>query len=164
MKKFFLFLAVSTTLLFTSCTDETIIEENFYLGQTFEVTTDFSFNPNANLYETLITIPGNIEVFESDAILVYRLEKTVQAPDGSGADAWSQLPQNFFLQNGDIIQYVFNHTFFDVEVLIDGDYDPVALGTEFTDDQVFRIVVVPSEFADANLTMDEAIETFNLQL
>lgn len=160
MKKLFVLLAIATTTLFTSCTEETlVVEENFFLGQTFEVTTTLFLNSNTNIYETdFISIPSNIEVFESDAILAYRLEAVA-----NGNDVWSQLPQNFFLSNGDIIQYVFNHTFFDVQVQLDGQYDPNTLPVDFTDNQTFRFVVVPSEFANANMTMEQAIETFNLQ-
>jgi hypothetical protein len=158
MKNIFLLLAVITSFTFSSCGDE-IIENNLFLGQTFEITTTLNLNQN-NIYDSgIISIPNSVEVFESDAILAYRLEEVV-----NGTDVWSQLPQNFFLDNGDIIQYVFNHTFLDIQVLIDGNYDPIALSTGFTDNQTFRFVVVPSEFANANLTMDQAIEQFNLQL
>ncbi|MFC7357346.1 collagen-like protein [Jejudonia soesokkakensis] len=158
MKKIFLALTVITGITLSSCGDEIIENNNFFLGQTFEVTTTLDLNQD-NIYDSgIIPIPGNVEVFESDAILAYRLEEVV-----NGTDVWSQLPQNFFLQNGDIIQYVFNHTFVDLQVLIDGNYDPIALSTGFTDNQTFRFVVVPSEFANANLTMDQAIEQFNLE-
>jgi len=161
MKKIILLLAVAATTVFTSCTEETIVqetvEENFFLAQTFETTTTLNFNSSTDLYESeFITYP--FEVFESDAVLAYRLEEVV-----NGTDVWTQLPHNFFLGNGDIIQYVFTHTFIDVQVLIDGSYNPNTLSTDFTDNQTFRFVVVPSEFADANLTMDQAIEQFNLQ-
>ncbi len=113
------------------------------LGQTFERTVNFQFNSQNGLQESLITIPSSIEVFESDAILVYRLEG--QLPDN--VDLWSLIPQNFFLNNGDIIQYVYNHTFFDVMIQIDGNFDLTTVPVEYTQNQTFRFVVVPSEFA-----------------
>ena len=76
---------------------------------------------------------------------------------------WSALPQNFFLENNDIIQYVFNHTFLDVELLIDGNFNLSSLGSEFTNDQIFRIAVVPSEFASANLTMDNLLQSLQIE-
>lgn len=116
------------------------------LGQTFERTVNFQFNtdPNVLLQEALITIPQSIEVFESDAILVYRLEG--QLPDN--VDLWSLIPQNFFLDNGDIIQYVYNHTFFDIMLQIDGNFDLSTVPSNFTQNQTFRFVVVPSDFAN----------------
>jgi len=113
------------------------------LGQTFQRTVNFQFNNQNGLQEFLVTIPNSIEVFESDAILVYRLDG--QLPDN--VDLWSLIPQNFFLDNGDIIQYVYNHTFFDVMLQIDGNFDLSTVPVGFTQNQTFRFVVVPSDFA-----------------
>ncbi len=167
MKKLFLFLAVTATVFLTSCEGpqgppgEDGIN---ILGQVFEVTTTFNYNPNTGLQESLIQIPSDVEVYESDVILVYRLEKVVNDGNGGTADAWAPLPQNFFFNNGDIIQYVFNHTFFDVELLIDGNFDLSTLGNDFTSDQVFRIAVVPAEYASANYTMEELLEVMQMDI
>ena len=121
-------------------------------GQVIEVDgVNFGFDPDANLFSTIIAFSDitNFEVFESDAVLVYRFDGTVDLDDGSTADAWSQLPQNFFLAEG-TLQYVFAHTFVDVELFIDGNFDLSGLSTDFTDNQSFRIVIVPSQFADAS--------------
>ena len=118
-------------------------------GQVIEVDgVNFGFDPGNNLFSTIIAFSDitNFEVFESDAVLVYRFDGTVDLDDGSTADAWSQLPQSFFLAEG-TIQYVFAHTFVDVELFIDGNFDLSGIDTAFTDDQSFRFVVLPSEFA-----------------
>lgn len=44
------------------------------LGQTFERTVNFQYNPSQGIQEVIVTIPNHIEVWESDAILVYRLD------------------------------------------------------------------------------------------
>lgn len=112
------------------------------LGWTFEQTVTFDFFPNTNLFSTIITIPDNIATVnpDADAVLVYRLEVV------DGLDTWSMIPQNFFLDQG-TIQYVYNHTASDVEIIIDGNFDLSALSTGFTDNQTFRVVVMPSDFA-----------------
>jgi len=111
------------------------------LGQTFEFEdVDFDYYEDDNFYATVITIPSEIEVIESDAILVYRREVV------DGTETWSMIPQNFFLDEG-IIQYVFNHTASDIELLIDGNFDLSGLEDGFTQDQFFRFFVVPSDFA-----------------
>ncbi|HZH69093.1 MAG TPA: collagen-like protein [Flavobacteriaceae bacterium] len=116
------------------------------LGQTFEFdNVNFTYDPQFNYYSRVLTIPSNIEVWESDAILVYRLEKVVNA-GGSTADSWSLIPHNFFFNNGEIIQYVYNHTFFDVELIIEGNFNLANLDPAYTQNQVFRFVVVPSDF------------------
>lgn len=116
------------------------------LGQTFEYeNVNFDYHPANNYYSKVLQIPSDILVYESDAILVYRLEKVVNI-NGTITDSWSLIPQNFFFNNGGIIQYVYNHTFLDVELIIEGNFDLTNLPYDFTRNQVFRFVVVPSEF------------------
>ncbi|WP_127139768.1 collagen-like triple helix repeat-containing protein [Flagellimonas marinaquae] len=120
-------------------------------GQVVEVEgVDFGYDAQANLFSTLITFSDvtNFEVFESDAVLVYRHDGVIELSDGSTADAWTQIPQNYFLNEG-TIQYVFAHTFVDVELFIDGNFDLSTLSTDFTDNQLFRIVFIPSEYAQS---------------
>ncbi|WP_420601018.1 collagen-like protein [Flagellimonas sp.] len=121
-------------------------------GQVVEVDgVNFDYDVSGNIYNALITFSDvtDFEIFESDAVLVYRFDGTIDLQDGSTADAWSQIPQSFFLQEG-TIQYVMAHTFVDVELFIDGNFDLSALSTDFTDNQSFRIVILPSEFAESS--------------
>jgi len=124
------------------------------LGQVFEVTIDLNANTN---FQQVITIPSTIEVFESDAILAYRWEGTFD-----GADIWTPLPASYF-SLGDTFLYTFNHTFFDVQFFLDGNFDLTELGSEWTDDQSFRIAIVPSEFGDASITMDQLENSPNVE-
>ena len=66
--------------------------------------------------------------------------------DGNGgqADIWTPLPQTYFLTEGTLL-YSFNHTFFDVAIFLDGDYDLSLTPDAFSQDQIFRIVVVPAD-------------------
>ena len=89
-------------------------------------------------------------------MLVYLLEGVTT----NGDDIWSQLPQTFFLSQGTLL-YSFDHTFFDVRLFLDGNFDLSTLGSQFTNDQTFRIAIVPSEFAYANLTMTELMQGLN---
>ena len=121
------------------------------LGWTFEETVNFEYFPDLNMYSAFINIPDNVATInpDADAVLVYRLEVI------DGTDTWSLIPQNFFLDQG-TIQYVFNHTDIDVEILIDGNFDLSSLSTGFTNDQTFRVVVVPSDFAvDHNVDVSD---------
>ena len=159
MKKIFLLFAISGSLIFSSCQGDPGppgAPGINILGQVFEVTVNFTAG---NEFSQLVTIPSNVEVFESDVILVYWLEDVV--PDGTGGtiDVWSQLPQTIYLDGGGSFQYTFNHTFIDVLLFLQGDVDLTTLGNGFTIDQVFRIAIVPSEFADANLTMEQIMNS-----
>ena len=113
------------------------------IGSTFERTVDFEYLQDVGLYSVLVGIPDSIEVLPSDAVLVYRLE-IAQDSNGNDIDTWSMLPQNFFLNEG-TIQYVFNHSDVDVELLIDGNFDLSNLDSGYTQGQTFRFVVIPSD-------------------
>lgn len=130
-------------------------------GQVFEVDgVDFLYNATDNLHETIITFSDytSFEVIKEDAILVYRYDGSVEFDDGTIADAWGLIPQNFFVAEG-TLQYVSSHTLFDVQILIDGNFDLTNISTDFTQGQIFRVVIVPSEFA-ANGKLDKSnIET-----
>ncbi|WP_396590242.1 collagen-like protein [Allomuricauda sp. R78024] len=121
-------------------------------GQVVEIDgVNFGYDVDGNIFSTLINFGDetNYEVREADAVLVYRFDGTIDLDDNSTADAWSQIPQNFFLPEG-TIQYVFAHTFVDFEIFIDGNFDLSAISTDFTDNQSFRIVFVPSVFANSS--------------
>jgi len=159
MKNIFLLFAITGSLIFSSCEGDQGPQGApgiNILGQVFEVTVNFTAG---NDFSRLVTIPSNVEVFESDVILVYWLEDVV--PDGAGGtlDVWSQLPQTIYLDGGGSFQYTFNHTFIDVLLFLQGDVDLSTLGSGFTIDQVFRIAVVPSEFADVNLSMEQIMNS-----
>ena len=120
-------------------------------GQVFEVNgIDFTYNSDDNLYETIITYINytNFEVLKQDAILVYRFDGTVPLNDGADVDSWGLIPQNFFLPEG-TMQYVSSHTLVDVQILIDGNFNLASLSSDFTQNQIFRIVIIPSEFASS---------------
>lgn len=156
MKRLFLLLSLTFVLFLSSCEGPQGEPGINILGQVFETTVDFTAG---NDYSQLIAFPSYVEVYESDVILVYLLEGVTS----SGADIWSQLPQTFFVPQGTLI-YNFDHTFFDVQLYLYADFaDLSTLGSQFTNNQTFRIAVVPAEFAHANLTMDELLRTFQIE-
>lgn len=151
MKKIY-FLLSFVLIAFTSCSDDGEMgppgppgEPGVNIvGQTFEFEgVNFDYFADGNIYATVVDIPAEIEVLPSDAILVYRRELA------NGTETWSMIPQNYFLEAG-IIQYVFNYTEVDIELLIDGNFDLSTLDPSFTDNQFFRFVVVPSDFAQTS--------------
>jgi hypothetical protein len=99
-----------------------------------------------------LSFPDNdIEISESDALLVYRLWNVVdQKP------VWRMLPQIIYFPPADTtlpanqketLQYDFVHTPEELAIFMDGTVDLTKLGAGWTTDQVFRLVVVPGEFA-----------------
>jgi len=114
------------------------------IGSVFDV--EVNFTPG-NGYSNLITFPNNIEVFESDVVMVYLLEEQISDPTGP-IDVWTPLPQAFFVNGGLQVVYNFNYTFLDVNLFLDGNVNLDNLGPAFTQNQVFRIAVIPAEFLD----------------
>jgi hypothetical protein len=124
------------------------------LAKVFEATANF--NPG-NSYSSLVMFPSNIVVYESDVVLVYLLEEVTNGD----IDVWSQLPQTYFLDQGTLL-YTFDHTFIDVNIFLDANFNLNTLGSDYTDNQIFRIAIIPAEYANSNLSMDELM--YNLQI
>ena len=156
MKSIILFLAFTSAILFSSCEGPQGppgLSGTNILGQVFEVNINFN---TGNNFGRLVTFPSNIEVYESDVVLIYLLTDVVPDGNGSTIDVWSQLPQTFFPVQGTLL-YTFDHTFIDAQIFLDANFDLTLLGPEFTNNQIFRIAIVPSEYGTADLTMNDLL-------
>ncbi len=124
------------------------------LGTVLEIQGTFSA---ANEYAISFDFPDTVEVFESDVVLVYILFEQLDDPDGGDPiDVWRLLPQTRIIDQG-LLQYNYDHTFFDVNIFLESDFDLATLPAGDTDDQIFRIAVVPAEFG-----VDNNIDVSNL--
>ncbi|MET1260447.1 collagen-like protein [Flagellimonas sp. DF-77] len=124
------------------------------LGTVLEIEGTFTTD---NDYSIFFEFPTTVEVFESDVVLVYILFDQVDDPDGGDPiDVWRLLPQTRILDQG-LLQYNFDHTFFDVSIFLESDFDLGTLLPGDTDNQVFRIAILPAEFGT-----DSGIDTSNL--
>jgi hypothetical protein len=112
------------------------------LGTVFEI--QGSFTPT-NEYTLFYEFPTSVEVFESDLVFVYILWDQTDDGNGEAVDIWRLLPQTRLLNQG-ILQYNFDYTFFDVSVFLESDFDLGTLTPGDTDNQVFRIAIVPAEY------------------
>jgi hypothetical protein len=117
------------------------------LGKVIEVSVDLD---QGNGYQQVVTLPLDVEVFESDAILVYRHEGVFDT-----ADIWTPLPTTYFNGSGGTFLYTFNHTYFDVKFFLDGNFDLNTLGSQWTQNQLFRIAIVPAEYGNADWSMED---------
>lgn len=124
------------------------------LGKVVEVEGTFEA---ANDYSIFFEFPQEVEVFESDLVLVYLLFEQTDDPDGGEPiDVWRLLPQTRILDQG-LLQYNYDHSFLDVTIFLESDFDLSTLPAGDTDNQIFRIAVVPAEFGT-----DSNIDTTNL--
>lgn len=156
MKRIILFVAFTSAFLFSSCEGPVgppgVPGVNI-LGQVFEANIDFNVGNN---FGQLVTFPSNIEVYESDVVLVYLLWDVIPGDNGGTVDVWKQIPLTLFANEGTFL-YGFDHTFIDAQIYLDANFDLTLLGTDFTNDQIFRIAIVPAEFGTADLTMRDLL-------
>ena len=138
MKKITLILVFIGMIALQGCTVE---ENNGYDNDTyskvFEVTR--SFSPQ-NDFSNLVTF--NPPIFASDVVLVYVLWDV----QNDGTPVWRLMPQTVQLFEGDL-QYNYDFTRFDVNLFLRSlDFPLTILGPEWTQNQTFRIVLVPASF------------------
>lgn len=162
MKNILLFLALSSTVLFSSCEGDPGPpgqDGGLVYANVFEVSPAFSYSdyPDNIYFTSVYNYP--FEVYESDVVLVYRLsgqDNTVSPP----ADIWTQLPQSIYYQDGtgDIFQYNYNSTFISVQFTIEGNFDLTNIDPNDVNGQTFRVAVVPAEFAKTNPSMRDILK------
>ncbi len=102
-----------------------------------------SFTPN-NDYLISYSFDNSIEVFETDVVLVYLLWEQVEDANGDPVDVWRLMPQTRIIDQG-LLQYNYDHTFFDVNIFLEANFDLANLLPGDTNNQVFRIAVIPAE-------------------
>ncbi len=119
------------------------------LGTIFETTVNFT--PD-NEYSVLFEFPNDLEIYNSDVVMVYILWEQADTDDGV-LDVWRALPQTIFLDEG-IIQYNFDHSVADVKIFLEQTVGSL-LPSE-TDNQTFRIAVIPAaEYANKSIELDD---------
>lgn len=136
------------------------------IGTIFEMEGDFKAS---NKYELFFDFPNNFEIYETDVVLVYILWDVVTV-NGKKTDLWRLLPQTVVLDEG-VLQYNFDYTVNDVRVFLEGTIPFSTLLPAETQDQVFRIAVLPADFiagkksteiSDLSILMNSSELKFNL--
>lgn len=118
----------------------------------FERTIDFNFGNN---FSDLITF--NPPILEADVVLVYLLWEV----DG-GTPIWRLMPQTVQLDEGDL-QYNYDFTRYDVNIFMSSaDFPLTILGPQWTQDQTFRIVLVPGYFGSARVDFNDYDAVMNM--
>jgi hypothetical protein len=137
MKRIILLLAI-TTFIFQGCTKKEEVHADL-LAEVFEVRTSFTA---ANNYSKLITL--NPPIYNSDMVVVYRLFDVI-----NGQNLWRQLPQAVYLVQGEL-DYNFDFTRNDISLFLESDFDLATLGSAWSQNQVFRVVIIPGYFSNKN--------------
>ncbi|MDC6389982.1 collagen-like protein [Maribacter sp. PR1] len=113
------------------------------LGQVVDIQGTFTAEDN---YSIFYEFPQSIEVFETDVVLVYLLWDQTEDGNGDPVDIWRLMPQTRIIDQG-LLQYNYDYTFFDVNIFLESDFDLSTLLPGDTDDQVFRIAILPADAA-----------------
>ena len=103
----------------------------------FEIEVDFNAANNFEFIE-----PYGFTVLPSDVTLVYILWDT-----SNGQDIWRLMPQTVTFNDGNLV-YNFDFTQEDVRLFLDGTTDFNVLDNVWTQNQVFRVVVIPADNID----------------
>ncbi len=124
------------------------------IAPAFEIVLDFTPENNYQFIE-----PYGFNVFPSDVTLVY-----ISWEVDNGQDVWRLVPQTVIFEDGNDLVYNYDFTQTDVRFFLEGS-DLDGLGPEWTQAQVFRVVVVPAEnvgrvdFTD----LDAVMEMYGIQ-
>ena len=104
----------------------------------FEIVIDFNTVNDLEYIEAY-----GFNVLPSDVTLVYILWDTQ-----NGQDIWRLMPQTVYFDDDTNLVYNFDFTQDDVRFFLDGTTDFSTLDDVWTQDQVFRVVVVPADNVD----------------
>lgn len=144
MKKILILLLFPVSLLFISCEGDQGPpgfdgEDGIdILGAVFEANVDLNVG---NGFSAVIDFPNSIEVFETDIVVAYILTDTED-----GLDVWEPLPQTLFFDDG-IVHYTYDYTLGGVAFHLDGTVILENLSTDFTQNVIFRVAVIPADDA-----------------
>lgn len=139
MKKITLFLVFIGMMALQSCEVTEVYDttDNAPRTEVFEVTTSFNSNNN---YSSLVEF--NPPIYSSDSVLVYHLYDTV-----NGQDIWKLMPQTYYFNDGGALDFNFDYSRFNVNIFLSANFSLNTLPSSWTQNQTFRIVIIPDGFA-----------------
>ncbi|MEZ0181676.1 hypothetical protein AB9T89_05485 [Flavobacterium oncorhynchi] len=146
MKKILTLFAVVGLIAFTSCEGpEGPPGQDGLVGAVYENVAPnyYNFTPNNN-FSVRFNFP--VRLVESDVVLVYRFDGT----DDAGRPVWQFLPETYYFDDGTrdfSFKYVFTYSY--VNIYLDGNDLTHPDLNVYRLNQIFRIVVVPADFASS---------------
>ena len=126
---------------------------NIIASSAFEIELDFEEDNNYEFIEAY-----GFDVFPTDVTLVY-----ISWEVDNGQDVWRLLPQTAYFDDGTLV-YNYDFTQNDVRFFLDGTTDLSLLDDDYTQNQVFRVVVVPADnVGRLDLTnLDAVMNAYNI--
>ena len=124
------------------------------IAPAFEIEIDFN---SANNYEYLE--PYGFTLYPADGVLVYILWDVI-----NGQEIWRLVPQTVEFDEGTLV-YNYDFTREDVRFFLDGTVNFNLLDPVWTQNQVFRVIVVPAEDVGKqfNTDLDAVMNAYNIK-
>ncbi|KRB56968.1 hypothetical protein [Flavobacterium sp. Root186] len=116
------------------------------VSEVIEREVDFTSN---NGY--LVTVPLTPAIYKNDVVLVYHLY-AIQ----SGNDVWRLMPQTYYMTDGGALDFNFDYTLNRVNIFLGADFPLNTLSPDWTQDQIFRIVIVPADIFETGKSINKA--------
>lgn len=147
MKKISTLLAIVGMIVISSCEGpqgppgfDGLNGQDGLIAEVFElknVDLEFVTFDEYSIFQTLTP-----QIFASDVILIYRMTGTID----SSTPIWQLIPRTLFLTDNREVDYDFDFSKEDFTIYVRGTYD-LSLTPQYTNDQTFRIVIVPGDFS-----------------
>jgi len=109
------------------------------VSDVYEITNVNFVNDGSDYYGIVYQFP---QIYEGDMVLAYRLKGSTTG----GADIWESLPKTYYFLSGEL-EYNFDFTRSDISIYLDQSSNSV-LTPAYTQNQVFRVVIVPGDLAN----------------
>lgn len=103
-------------------------------------------NVNFELIDGVYTISRTLNnaLYETDMILIYMQNGATN----NGSPIWQPLPINFYLSDGNEVDYSYDFSRYDFQIYAGGTFN--LGGTSYVNNQTFRIVFVPASYGRNN--------------
>ncbi|WP_434037128.1 hypothetical protein [Formosa sp. 4Alg 33] len=125
------------------------------VGVAFEIERNFT---SANGFQ--IQEGYGFDIVPSDVVLVYISWETL-----NGQEIWRLVPQTEYLDGGGMLTYNYDFTDTDYRIFLTADFDLNTLDSSYTQNQFFRVVIVPADYINGIDTsnLDNVIQAANIE-